>query len=580
MELSSLADIVLLEGFRFDRRGGCLYRVDQGGDARPVALGRRAIELLSELVEHRGEVVSKDALLKAVWGRTVEEANLNVQIAKLRQVLDRNSENGSCIQTFAGRGYCFVGSVTRREPEAQAPCPVPSPHDAPPRPRLSIAVLPFTCPSGDPEQQYFADAITDDVTTDLSRIAGMFVISRNTAFTYRNKPADTKQIGRELGVRYVLEGSVRRSSNKVHVNAELINTDTAAHLWAERFEGDTGDLYAFQNEITSRIAISLNLEILDAEATRPAEHPDAPDCIFRGRAAAWGKAPSPDNYAEAIELFERALALDHGSVPAQSWLASALANRALDFPNDTSVGDVKRAEELAAKAVAASPRSPLAHFAKGQALRAQNRPEEAMVEYETVLTLDRNWVGAMFAIGWCKFYTGSIEEMIAILEQIIRLSPRDPYIGSCYSRIGAGHLLQSRIEEAIVWLEKARTVVPFRPFPRICLAAAYGLKGDTERAKAELAEAQRRTPDGRYSSIARLKEVGYFGVPQVRALFDATFFVGLRKAGMPEVKRRAPQRRLNRLVSALTWLTWPELGASGEFWDFLQAAMAVAIGAG
>jgi tetratricopeptide (TPR) repeat protein len=170
--------------------------------------------------------------------------------------------------------------------------------------------------------------------------------------------------------------------------------------------------------------------------------------------------------------------------------------------------------------------------------------------------------------------------MIAILEQIIRLSPRDPYIGSCYSRIGAGHLLQSRIEEAIVWLEKARTVVPFRPFPRICLAAAYGLKGDTERAKAELAEAQRRTPDGRYSSIARLKEVGYFGVPQVRALFDATFFVGLRKAGMPEVKRRAPQRRLNRLVSALTWLTWPELGASGEFWDFLQAAMAVAIGAG
>src|SRR5262249_55241164 len=152
--------------------------------------------------------------------------------------------------------------------------------------------------------------------------------------------------------------------------------------------------------------------------------------------------------------------------------------------------------------------------------------------FETVLALDRNWIGAMFGIGWCKFYTGSIEEMISALEQIIRLSPYDPYMGSCYSRIGAARLLQSRIEEAIVWLEKARTAIPFRPIPRICLAAAYGLKGDTERAAAELAEARRLSSDGRYSSIARLKEIGYFGVPKVRALFDATFFPGLHLAGM------------------------------------------------
>ena len=185
----------------------------------------------------------------------------------------------------------------------------------------------------------------------------------------------------------------------------------------------------------------------------------------------------------------------------------------------------------------------------------------------------------MFAIGWCKFYTGSVEEMISAFEQIIRLSPRDPYIGSCYSRIGAAHLLLFRIEEAIVWLEKARTAIPFRPFPRSCLAAAYGLKGDTERAKAELAEAQRLSPDGRYASIARLKEVGYFGVPKVRALFDATFFVGLRKAGMPELERRAPQRRGNRLISAATWLTWPQVGAGDEIWYFLRIATAAALGA-
>jgi adenylate cyclase len=169
--------------------------------------------------------------------------------------------------------------------------------------------------------------------------------------------------------------------------------------------------------------------------------------------------------------------------------------------------------------------------------------------------------------------------MISALEQIIRLSPRDPYIGSCYSRIGAAHLLQSRTEEAITWLEKARTAIPFRPFPRICLAAAYGLKGDTERAASELAEARRLSPDGRYSSIARLQEVGYFGVPKVCALFDATFFVGLRKAGMPKVERRAPLRR-NPLISAATCLTWPQLGAGDEIWDFLQAAIAAAVGAG
>ena len=146
-------------------------------------------------------------------------------------------------------------------------------------------MLPFANLSDDPEQQYFADGITEDLTTDLSRIADMFVISRNTAFTYRNKPVDTKQIGRELGVRYVLEGSVRRSGNQVRVNAQLIDAETDAHLWAERFDRDMGDLFALQNEITSRIAVALNLELIAAEAARPTEHPDALDYILRGRAA-------------------------------------------------------------------------------------------------------------------------------------------------------------------------------------------------------------------------------------------------------------------------------------------------------
>jgi TolB-like protein/DNA-binding winged helix-turn-helix (wHTH) protein len=172
------------------------------------------------------------------------------------------------------------------------------PRDALRAPRLSIVVLPFANLGNDPEQQYFADGVTEDVTIDLSRIAHMFVISRNTAFTYRNKHVDTKQIGRELGVRYVLEGGVRRSGNQLRVTARLIDAETDAHLWAERFDRATGDLFAPQNEITSRIAAALNLELVGAEAARPTENPDALDYILRGRAAS-NKGATPDNDTQA-----------------------------------------------------------------------------------------------------------------------------------------------------------------------------------------------------------------------------------------------------------------------------------------
>jgi adenylate cyclase len=235
-------------------------------------------------------------------------------------------------------------------------------------PRLSIVVLPFANLSNDPEQQYFADGITEDLTTDLSRIAGMFVISRNTAFTYRNRPLDTKQIGRELGVRYILEGSVRRLGNHIRINAQLIDAETDAHLWAERFDGDAGDLFALQDEITSRIAVALDLELAAAEAVRSTEHPGALDYILRGRAARL-RPVSREVYAEAIGLFEHALALDPQSVEAQGLLASCLVGRALNGMTDSAAADIARAEGLADRALAISPRSPVAHFAKGEVLR-------------------------------------------------------------------------------------------------------------------------------------------------------------------------------------------------------------------
>ncbi len=323
------------------------------------------------------------------------------------------------------------------------------------------------------------------------------------------------------------------SGNRVRANAQLIDAETDAHLWAERFDRDANDLFALHDEVTGRIAIALNLELVGAEAARPTDHPDALDFILRGRALS-SMPPTTENHAEAVRLYERALTLDPQSVEAQALLARTLAARAMDGLTNSAEADIARAERLVWQALAASPRSPLAHYARGQVLRAQGRCEEAIPEYETALASNRNWVEALANIGRCKFLIGSIKEAIAAQEQAIRLSPRDPQLGICYLRIGQAHLLQSRIDEATLWFEKARGANPRLPFVRAFLASAYALKGETERASAELAEARRLSGGGRFLSIAHSKTVFDFGVPKVRALYEATYFAGLRKAGMPE----------------------------------------------
>jgi adenylate cyclase len=288
-----------------------------------------------------------------------------------------------------------------------------------------------------------------------------------------------------------------------------------------------------KNEITGRVKVALTFELFGAEAARPTDHPDALDYILRGRAAAL-RPPTRDNYREIIGLHERALKLDPRSVEAQSWLATALVARVLDEMTDSATTDIARAEELVDEALAASPHSALAHRAKGQLLRAQGRPEEAIPEFEMVISRNRNWISPICSLCWCKLYSGSIDEVIPLMERALRLSPRDQNILNMYARIGHVHLLQSRIDEAMGWLEKARRTNPQHPSPHAWLAAAYGLKGEIAHATAELAEARQVSLDGRYSSTARLKAIGYFGVPKIQALFETTYFAGLRKAGMPE----------------------------------------------
>jgi adenylate cyclase len=360
------------------------------------------------------------------------------------------------------------------------------------------------------------------------------VISRNTAFTYRNKPVDAKQIGRELGVRYVLEGSVRRLGTQVRVNAQLIDAETDAHLWAERFDRDTGDLFALQNEITSRIAVAVGGELVSAEAARPTANPDALDYMLRGRAA-YSKPASRENYAEVVSLFEQALKLDPSSTAAQTWLASTFVGRVLNGMSDAPTTDLQNADEEIARTLAVWPNNARAHFAKGQVRRAQSRCEEAIPEYERTIALDHNFAAAYAYLGTCKLAIGSIDEVISNEQQAVRLNPRDWNLGGWYFTIGAVHLLKGQIDDAIAWLEKSRSANAGFHRTRASLAAAYALKGNTQHAAAELAEA--RTLNKRYSSIASLMAAPGYQVleaPKVRPLAEATYS---RACAKPECPR-------------------------------------------
>jgi adenylate cyclase len=404
-----------------------------------------------------------------------------------------------------------------------------------PAPRLSIVVLPFGNLSNDPDQQYFADGITEDLTTDLSRIAGSFVISRNTAFQYAGKAVDARQIGRELGVRYVLEGSVRRAGTQARINVQLIDADTDAHLWADRFDRDASDLLALENEITGRIARAVQAQLYIAEGNRPTDKPDALDFLMRGRAEL-SKTVSKATRDAAVGYFERATALDPNSVEAQVWLANALVSRVIDETSDNPTADMIRAENLIEQALQRAPNNAIAHHTRGQLLRVRRRCDDAIPEYQTAINLDPNLPHSYAWEADCKLKTGSLDGVISLLERAIQLSPQDPSIGPWYWRIGIVHVYRREPEEAIKWLEKAQAAyAPRGPgagyWVHGWLAAAYAMKGDIDRGKAELQEAWKYPF---YRSVAAIKADPIYADPRVAALTDPTFVAGLKAAGMPE----------------------------------------------
>ena len=409
----------------------------------------------------------------------------------------------------------------------------PSNREVKPAPPLSIVVLPLANLSNDPEQDYFVDAITDDLTSDLSRIDGSFVIARTTAFTYKGKSVDVKQIGRDLGVRYVLEGSVRRLGEQVEVDVQLIDAESGAHVWADRFNTDRANLAKAQQEITGRLAHTLDVALAQAAGRQidPEKNADARDLIMRG----WALYYSPlTNRQEAERVFEKALALDPQSIGAKIGVATLLAESVARGVSKSRDQDLARAEKLAFEAIERNPGGAQAYYALGAVHRLQNRLAQSRIELEKAIMLDRNHAGAILQLGITLLFSGEPESALPHLEQTLRLSPSSANIHFFYYWIGFDHLLMNQSDRAVDYFRKACAAAPQAAGYWLFLASALGLKGDIAEAKTVLAEAIKLMPNDN-SMTKLLSSANYrIGTPKFFAMRKQTFEAGLLSAGMPE----------------------------------------------
>jgi TolB-like protein/class 3 adenylate cyclase len=363
--------------------------------------------------------------------------------------------------------------------------PVPAPEKSVP-PRLSIVVLPFANIGGDPEQEYFVDGVTESLTTDLSRMRGAFVIARNTAFTYKGKPCDVKTIGRELNVRYVLEGSVQHSGSRMRVNVQLVDAETSNHLWAERFDKPLADLFDMQDEIVARLANALNAQLLAAVARRAeqAPNPDSMDLYFQGLAWFY-KAQTPDNIARARGLFDRALTADTDNVDALIGSAMADAVEGALSPADLMAVFVA-AEAKVTKALSAVPDHAQAHMLLGWVKIVTNRAARGMAECGHALRLDPNLAIAHALIGLGKIYTGRAEETEAHIVEALRLSPRDTTAQGWMTFAGVAKNQLGHYEQAAAWCRRAIEANRNYPPTHFWLAAALAGLGRLDEAHSAL----------------------------------------------------------------------------------------------
>jgi TolB-like protein len=529
--------------FVLDLRRGCLRAGDREIELRPKSFG-----VLRYLVENAGRLVPKDEIIKAVWPEvTVTDESLTRCVSDIRLALEDGDQN--IIKTMSRRGYIFAAPVSSEPPDDRSAARIERASAVAKDSaaaataagilsgaRFSLVVLPFVNLSGDPAQDYLSDAITEGLTTYLSRIRGAFVIARSIAMSYKGKAIDVRQIGRELGVRYVLEGSEQHSGGRVRVSAQLIDVDTGAHLWAERFDADQADLLQMQDEIVTRLARALQIELAALESIRisrsTSESQDAEDLALNGEAIYLRYGPSRRESETGFELCERALTIDPDNVRALGILAEKYTTRVTGMQSIDRDSDIRRSDELASRALAVDPNSYHAHHAKARVLVAQKRADEALIEAERSLRLNPGFIPTYLVLCQANLMLGLPETAIEHANKVKRFSPPDPYLYVFHTQEGLARIMLHQDALAVTCLRRAVANNPEFPAAAAYLVAALALSGKEAEAREQL-KTYLSLRDTTTRTVAGWRKMAYSDNP-IYVAFRERIYEGLSKAGMPD----------------------------------------------
>ncbi len=512
--------------FVLDVQRGTLVR-----EGRPVAVSSKGMRLLQSLLGSPGQVLTKMDLMRAAWSDVaVEESNLSVQIAALRKQLGPAPDGGEWIATIPRVGYRFVGGLSPQPAidmdDATATDLTEDEH------RPSIAVLPFTNLSDEREQEYFADGITDDIITALTRFRWFFVIARNSSFAYKGKSPDLRQVGRELGVRYVLEGSVRKAGNRVRITGQLIDTMTGAHIWADRFDGALDDIFELQDQVASNVVGAIEPKLRQSEIERATRKPtdslDAYDLYLR--AIAQFHKYTEEGMREAVALAKNALAIDPSYAPAAAMIGLCRVRQRMQGLGAVSEAEIAQAVLLARQAIEAGRDEPDALSMAGSTISfLAGEHSTAVSAIDRALALNPNSALAWSVRGWVLGWQNQPDSAIEAHQQAIRLSPLDPLAYSSTGGLAFAHMEAGRYEEAIEWADRTLHAQPrYIPAMRIklvCLAYLGRTDDTNDWLKQVLAVQPELTIAAWKASFAST----VFS-PEILALYAD----GLRKAGVPE----------------------------------------------
>jgi adenylate cyclase len=517
------------------------YRLDLGNeqlwrDTQLVRLTPKTFQVLRHLVGQPGQLVTKEELFRGVWpGTVVSDAALASCIQELRQALGDNVRSPQYIETVHRRGFRFIASLTTpplRVPssEFQVPSTDAAPAALPLPDKPSIAVLPFTNLSSDPEQDYFGDGLTDDLITDLSKIAALFVIARHSVFTYKGKAVKVQEISKELGVQYVLEGSVRKTDAQVRINAQLVDTTTGHHLWAERYDRPLQETFALQDEIVQKIVFALRVRLTPEEHARfqraPTNNLEAYDFYLRGRESFFWRAiyeTKKELNEQAQQMFTKAIELDPQYAGAYAGLGQTYWLDWLFQWNKDGTQSLERAFELVQRAVALDDSVPLSHLVLSQVYLWKKQYNQAIAEAERAVALNPNDAEGYLYLGGTLVYAGRPEEGIELTEKAMRLNPRYPPV--YLFNLGWAYGMARRYEEALATLEKVLTLNPNWGPAHYNLAVCYAELGREEEARAEVAELLRLQP---YMSVEWMR----YNVPYKNSATLERHLAALHKAGL------------------------------------------------